>query len=244
MLDQPQTQGRAKLLNELPLRLHHHAYAVKDQEVNRHFIEDVLGIPLVATWCERVFFADVGHEVDYCHTFFEMADGGALAFFQYADDEAWRNRAAPPQELGSQHVAFKVSGLDQYGQTYPIEDVKWSAPGCSISNEGVLVGSEASGRYLVEAHAGGLKAEASVRVLTDEEPPPPPPPAGKIKWSGVVPPRKWTTFYTKVIAKLTSSPDLKLQVTIEAPAGEQAASKINELKSSLRDLGLDENVES
>src|SRR6516225_768900 len=143
-----------------------------------------------------------------------------------------------------EHVAFKVSGLDQYGQTYPIEDVKWSAPGCSISNEGVLVGSEASGRYLVEAHAGGLKAEASVRVLTDEEPPPPPPPAGKIKWSGVVPPRKWTTFYTKVIAKLTSSPDLKLQVTIEAPAGEQAASKINELKSSLRDLGLDENVES
>jgi hypothetical protein len=67
---------------------------------------------------------------------------------------------------------------------------------------------------------------------------------GAIRWSGVVPPRKWTTFYTKVIAKLTSSPDLKLQVTIEAPAGDQAASKITELKSSLRDLGLDENVET
>jgi catechol 2,3-dioxygenase-like lactoylglutathione lyase family enzyme len=109
MLDQPQAQNRPQLLAELPLRLHHHAFAVKDQEVNRHFIEDILGIPLVATWCERVLYPDVGREVDYCHTFFEMADGGALAFFQYADDEAWQHRAAPPQDLGAQHVAFKVT---------------------------------------------------------------------------------------------------------------------------------------
>jgi catechol-2,3-dioxygenase len=47
--------------------------------------------------------------VDFCHTFFEVKDGGALAFFQYADDEAWKNRAAPAQELGAQHVAFKVT---------------------------------------------------------------------------------------------------------------------------------------
>jgi catechol-2,3-dioxygenase len=47
--------------------------------------------------------------VDFCHTFFEVKDGGALAFFQYADDEVWKNRAAPSQELGAQHVAFKVT---------------------------------------------------------------------------------------------------------------------------------------
>jgi hypothetical protein len=88
--------------------------------------------------------------------------------------------------------------------------------------------------------AGGLKAEAPVRVSAEKKPPPPQ--DGKIKWTGLIPPRKWTTFYTKVIAKLASSPELKLQVTIEAPAGDK--SKINELKSSLRDLGLDENVES
>src|SRR5262249_2696000 len=144
-----------------------------------------------------------------------------------------------------EHVAFKVSGLDQYGQTYSIGDVKWSAPGCSISNEGVLVGSDAPGRYIVEAQAGGLKAEAPVHVVAaDEKTEEKDRRGGAIRWSGVVPHRKWTTFYTKVIAKLASSPDLKLQVTIEAPAGDQATSKINELKSSLRDLGLDENVES
>src|SRR6516162_924536 len=110
MLDQPQTQGQTKLLAEPPLRLHHHAYAVKDQEVNRHFIEDILGIPLVATWCERVFRPEVGREVDYCHTFFEMGDGGALAFFQFADEEAWeKNRAILQDVGGSWHVAFKVT---------------------------------------------------------------------------------------------------------------------------------------
>jgi glyoxylase I family protein len=98
------------MLDQLPLRLHHHAFVVKDQEVNRHFIEDVLGIPLVATWCERVFFPDLNREVEFCHTFFEVMDGAALAFFQFADEDAWKTRAAPPQELvGAQHVAFKVT---------------------------------------------------------------------------------------------------------------------------------------
>jgi catechol 2,3-dioxygenase-like lactoylglutathione lyase family enzyme len=100
----------ARMLKELPSRLHHHAYAVKDQETNRHFIEDILGIPLVATWCERTFRPEVGREVDYCHTFFEIADGGALAFFQFADDEAYEKNRAILQEVGgSWHVAFKVS---------------------------------------------------------------------------------------------------------------------------------------
>ena len=64
MLDQPETQTNTQstLLAELPLRLHHHAFAVKDQEVNRRFFEGALGLPLVATWCERIFSQDLGRE--------------------------------------------------------------------------------------------------------------------------------------------------------------------------------------
>jgi catechol 2,3-dioxygenase-like lactoylglutathione lyase family enzyme len=98
------------MLQELPLRLHHHAYAVRDQEANRVFIEDILGIPLVATWCERTYRPEVGREVDYCHTFFEIADGGALAFFQFADPEAYeKNRAILQDVGGSWHIALKVT---------------------------------------------------------------------------------------------------------------------------------------
>lgn len=108
---QPDTQTSAKLLSEPPMRLHHHAFVVKNQEVNRHFLEDILGIPLVATWCERNFYPDVGREVEFCHTFYEIGDGGALAFFQFADEEAWMNRIAGDTGTlpGGQHIALKVS---------------------------------------------------------------------------------------------------------------------------------------
>src|SRR5438128_7292859 len=84
------TPSQAQLLAELPLRLHHNAYVVKDHEANRRFLEDLLGIPLVAAWCEKTYRADLGREVEFCHTFFGLKDGGALAFFQFADDEMYR----------------------------------------------------------------------------------------------------------------------------------------------------------
>jgi len=96
-------------LPELPQRLHHYAFVVRDHEVNRQFFEDVLGLPLVATWCERTFNTEVQREVDYCHTFFGLADGSALAFFQFADAEVYeRSKAVYPQIGRFQHIALKV----------------------------------------------------------------------------------------------------------------------------------------
>jgi glyoxylase I family protein len=115
-MDQRDGSGRQELSQRLPLRLHHHAFVVRDQEVNRRFFEDVLGLPLVATWCERVFNPELGREVDYCHTFFALADGGALAFFQFADAELYE-RAKPifPRAPQYQHIALKVerAGYDE-----------------------------------------------------------------------------------------------------------------------------------
>lgn len=100
----------AQLLARAPERLHHHAYVVKDQEKNRQFFEDVLGIPLTATWCEKHFNHWVGREVPFCHTFYSLGDGGALAFFSFADDEVYRKTQAekPPEIRAFDHIAFKV----------------------------------------------------------------------------------------------------------------------------------------
>jgi glyoxylase I family protein len=99
-----------KLLDRLPERLHHHAYVVRDHEINRRFFEDVLGIPLVATWCEMTNHPAFGRPVAMCHTFFGMGDGGALAFFQFADPDIQTLCVAErPATVGSfDHVAFKV----------------------------------------------------------------------------------------------------------------------------------------
>ena len=71
----PRTAG---FLSHLPSRLHHHAFVVRDHETNRRFFEDLLGIPLVATWCEKTFSTDLNKEIEFCHTFFGMADGSSL----------------------------------------------------------------------------------------------------------------------------------------------------------------------
>ena len=122
-------EPQLKLLTQLPERLHHHAFTIRDQEVNRHFMEDILGIPLVATWCERTFRPEVGREVDYCHTFYGLADGGALAFFQWADEEAWeKNRPIlHPAGTGTWHIAFKATRktLDEIEQRLKAAEVPY-----------------------------------------------------------------------------------------------------------------------
>jgi catechol 2,3-dioxygenase-like lactoylglutathione lyase family enzyme len=92
------------------MRLHHYAIVVRDQEKVRQFMEDVIGIPLVATWAENALFHDVGERHDYCHTFYEMEGGGALAFFQFADPVMYeRCQAKQPADVTRfQHIALRV----------------------------------------------------------------------------------------------------------------------------------------
>lgn len=108
-MDHPEDRATQTLLRQLPLRLHHSAFVVRDQEANRQFFEDVLGLPLVATWCERAFNAELQREIAYCHTFFGLADGGALAFFQFADDSTYEASKEVDGPLGRfRHLALKV----------------------------------------------------------------------------------------------------------------------------------------
>jgi len=94
----------------LPERLHHNAYVCADQERTRRFYEDILGMPLVATWIERSEME--GRTVSFCHTFFGLADGGALAFFNFQDPEIQAQFTAKAQPRFV-HIALKVSPAAQ-----------------------------------------------------------------------------------------------------------------------------------
>jgi catechol 2,3-dioxygenase-like lactoylglutathione lyase family enzyme len=86
---------------------------VKDQNETRHFYEDIVGLPLIATWAEiNEFPALPGRTVEYCHTFFGLADGSALAFFAFADDDAYE-AMSPKISNGFTHSAIAVSRDDQ-----------------------------------------------------------------------------------------------------------------------------------
>ena len=107
----------------LAQRLHHTAFVTKDQEATRAFYQDVLGFPLLATWSE----ADelFGAVRVYCHTFFGLADGSALAFFQFADeaDQELFDPALAPSPF--RHIAMKVDADGQAEIERRLTDAKW-----------------------------------------------------------------------------------------------------------------------
>lgn len=90
-----------------PSWLHHAAWVTRDQEATRHFYEDILGLPLVATWAER---SGCPQGREYVHTFFALGDGDALAFFQYADQDEH-----PVDLTSSGHLAFACDAETQQG---------------------------------------------------------------------------------------------------------------------------------
>lgn len=94
-----------------PRRLHHTAYVVRDQRATRRFYEDLIGLPLVATWTE----ADVlfGAERVYCHTFYGLADGSALAFFQFACDKDYEEFGPRFRPTPFIHIALEVDRQTQ-----------------------------------------------------------------------------------------------------------------------------------
>ncbi len=90
-----------------PSRLHHHAYVSRDLEATRRFYEEVLGLPLVATWCEEQLGED--DPEPYCHTFFELEDGACLAFFHFAKPETTETHASLASTSPFDHVALAAT---------------------------------------------------------------------------------------------------------------------------------------
>ena len=95
---------------KLPNRLHHNAYVSKDLEATRKFYEDVIGLPLLATWCEKDML--FGAERTYCHCFFGLGDGGALAFFQFADPKDAEQFGPKMPFTPFHHIALHVDADD------------------------------------------------------------------------------------------------------------------------------------
>lgn len=122
------------MANSLPNRLHHTAYVSKDLEKTRAFYEDMLGFPLVATWCEQEEL--FGKERTYCHCFFGLADGSALAFFQFAHDD---DQAEFGPELASspfRHVALDVDAETQAELERRIADAGYQLPQTYVLEHG------------------------------------------------------------------------------------------------------------
>ncbi len=93
-----------------PTRLHHNAYVCADQERTRHFYEDLAGMPLTQFWVENEDIMGENHV--YSHAFYGLRDGGALAFFNFADPVQQARYTPRKQELFV-HISLKVDKATQ-----------------------------------------------------------------------------------------------------------------------------------
>ena len=94
-----------------PTRLHHTAYVTQDLEKTRAFYEDIIGLPLEATWCESdELFGEIR---TYCHCFFGLEDGSALAFFQFASARDRELFGPRMPETPFHHIALNVEADTQ-----------------------------------------------------------------------------------------------------------------------------------
>ena len=97
-------------LTNIPSRLHHHAYVVADQGRTNDFYEGLLGMPLNAFWIEDTEYENEAFVLS--HAFYGLQDGGALAFFSFADP-AQQERFKSPVMQKFNHIALRVDAQTQ-----------------------------------------------------------------------------------------------------------------------------------
>ncbi len=82
--------------------LHHSAYRCRDSEQTRVFYEDFLGLPLIEAL--EITESKSGRKTHVLHTFYQLADGSCLAFFD-APDMPFDFKAQHDYDL---HIALEV----------------------------------------------------------------------------------------------------------------------------------------
>ena len=90
--------------------VHHVAYRCKDARQTVDFYSDVLGLPY--TFCvagDRHYHYGDGEKFHFIHLFFQMEDGGFLAFFELPGSPPMGKDPNTPEWV--QHLAFKVKDM-------------------------------------------------------------------------------------------------------------------------------------
>jgi glyoxylase I family protein len=100
--------GERRARNKVKM-LHHHAFRCRNAEQTRAFYEGLLGFPLV-TACIEPIDPLTNEPKPYMHLYFELADGSALAFFDYPSHFKLEDFSDVDQFW--HHIAMEVEGGD------------------------------------------------------------------------------------------------------------------------------------
>lgn len=93
-----------------PRGLNHVAYVTRDTAATRRFYTEVLGMPLVGSARDDAV-GSTGEASSFLHTFFEMADGSCVAFFEIEGLDADHSESSLPR--WAPHLAMSADSREQ-----------------------------------------------------------------------------------------------------------------------------------
>ena len=153
-------------------------------------------------------------------------------------------------------IQFRLEGRDQHARSMAVPTPAWTTSGGVIEPTGAFVASETEGSYTVEVASGDVKGSATISVAKRalgggggsggsgakskvmEN-------VTAVQWTGEVPTAKWMTFYTKVLSKYAKEKGLTLKASFALRPDEgMTKQQIDELRATLRELGLEDDVET
>lgn len=139
-------------------QLFHHAFRTNDSAATRYFYEDLLGMPLIATFVET-WDPVKGGPTNYIHTYYGTGDGGALAFFQFAEGNDSPTGFQPVNPF-DQHIALYMDSLES------LREVQ-----ARVESEGIPIMEIDHGYcYSLYIHdPSGLQVELAIDVPKTEE---------------------------------------------------------------------------
>ena len=141
--------------------------------------------------------------------------------------------------------AYRVEGLDQFGNEIQPGNVTWNANGGVIDGEGVFTAGTTEGKFYVSVSANGKTATADAHI--QEMGRPTPVESGetkKIIWEGKINHRQWSNYYMKVLRTLVAAGNVKLSLRVEAELNSPNNKQVLEdIKAALRNLDLDDKID-
>ena len=126
---------------------------------------------------------------------------------------------------------FVAKGFDQQGRVVPLSKVVWAAEGGSIDDRGFFQAGQADGSFEVSVSCGDMKVIAKVVVK-----------GVNAHWIGEVPHQRWSQFYNKVLMKHVMGKKLKLKIEVDLE--DVTAEDVEQMRISLQELGLDDDVQT
>ena len=112
----------------------------------------------------------------------------------------------------------------------PLNNIKWSAIGGTVDDNGAFLSGQEEGIFKVTAIARDANGLATIKVTKRNS-----------HWEGEIPHQKWTQFYNRILSKFAVRKGLKLAVAVDI--SDTTKEEVEEMRMALRELGLGDNVE-